>query len=134
MVYVNRQYRFIFIENPKSGSTSILVAFEKLFKIKFMNRTPRDHKTVDQVKREIQPEIWNEYLKVSTYRDPIERAISAKKERFNYDPVFSIPQEEFIKEMDFLIKLETFQEDFDVFCQKIGVESIKLEHINKSKN
>ena len=132
MVYVNRQHRFIFIENPKSGSTSILVAFEKLFKIKFISRIPSAHKTVDQVKREIQPEIWNEYLKVSTYRDPIERAISAKKELLK-DPVFSLPQEEFTKEMDFLIKLDTFQEDFDIFCQKIGVESIQLQHVNKSR-
>jgi len=144
MVYINRKYRFIFIENTKSGSTSILVAFEKLFKIKF-NRTHSAHKTVDQVKKEIDPEIWNTFLKVSTYRDPFDRFCSSlnfkqhvikestlEQHMLKKNCVFCLAQEEFTKEMDFLIKLDSFQEDFDIFCKKIGVDSILLDHANKS--
>ena len=65
MVYINNQFKFIFIENPKSGSTSILKTLEKALKVKIKRESSPSmaHLTVNQVKSKY-PDKWNNYLKV----------------------------------------------------------------------
>ena len=79
MVYINDQYRFIFIENPKSGSTAIIIALNTILN----NIISREfnvndaHKTSEQVRSEIGLERWNSYFKFTTFRDPLERFCSS---------------------------------------------------------
>jgi len=151
MVYINDNYKFIFIENPKSGSTSILKALERALKIKIKRETSPSmaHMTVDQVKN-MCPEKWSSYLKVSTFRDPFKRFCSSinyrlhqqKNYRTEEDLVrhlknpnrcpYCRKQEDYTKECDFLIRLDTIQSDFDTFCNKIGISSVKVEKENSS--
>ena len=75
MVYINDTHQFIFIENPKSGSTSVLKALEKSLNIKIKRGVPKKAQ-IDQVK-EMYPDKWEKYLKVSTFRDPFKRFCSS---------------------------------------------------------
>jgi hypothetical protein len=143
MVYINDQYRFIFIENPKSGSTSILNGLSKALNKKLLRGLPREaHLTCKQIK-ERYPDKWNEYLKVSTYRDPVERYNSVlhhhhfkdkystiilleKHLKNNKNCLYCQPQSNFTDGVDFLIHLDNIQNDFDRFCEKIGIKSVKL--------
>ena len=74
MVYVNDQYRLIFIENPKTASTALLKALERALKVKIKREVSPAlaHLTVDQVKHKYADK-WESYLKVSTHRDPFKR-------------------------------------------------------------
>ncbi len=152
MVYINDQFKFIFIENPKSGSTSVIKAFERIFHKPIRRNSPQQaHLTCEQIKKKI-PDKWETYLKVTTYRDPFERFCSSvyfKKhqmegrfdniEKFKKHKsdrcVYCLPQELFTESADFIIHLCNFQQDFDTFCQKVGIQSVKIERVNsKSKN
>ena len=72
MVYINDEYRFIFIENPKSGSTSILKVLEETLNIKIERHPRLSHLTTYEVKQ-MYPEQWDSYLKISTCRNQFER-------------------------------------------------------------
>ena len=77
MVYINDHFKFIFIENPKSGSTAIIKALEKVLRVKINRRNPEQaHLTCDQIKG-VYPEKWENYIKVTTYRDPFKRFCSS---------------------------------------------------------
>jgi len=154
MVYINHEYKFIFIENAKSGSTSILNALSNSLNIK-INRTPHlqnAHKTCDEVKKEVGDEIWKTYFKVTTFRDPVERfkssanyprhhelrgikTFTSLKEHIKNPGScqYCIPQSEFLKEIDFIIYLNNIQEDYNIFCERIGIPVTKVKIINKNE-
>ena len=150
MVYINDQYRFIFIENPKSGSSAILKGLEKALKIKINRGSPKQaHLTGDQVKN-MYPDKWG-YLKVTTQREPFQRFCSS----INYEPhrlnhcfnleqlqkhlknpngcVYCKPQSEFTKECDFIIDMNNSQSNFNDFCKRVGLPVTQLTMENKSK-
>ena len=151
MVYINDQFKFIFIENPKCASTAIICAFNKMFNISINRQIPPIcHLTVDQIKKKY-PNEWNEYFKVTTQRDPFERFCSSinfshHKEKYCYNLtvleehlknprcIYCIPQIEYTKECDYIIRTSHFQEDFDLFCKKLSLISIKLITINVSQD
>jgi glutaredoxin len=151
MVYVNDQYRLIFIENPKTASTALLKALERALKVKIKREVSPAlaHLTVDQVKHKYADK-WESYLKVSTHRDPFKRFCSSinfqkhqQKSYKNHEQLvnhlknprgcpFCKKQEEFTKECDFLVHLETIQADFDTLCSKLNVQPVKVERENVS--
>ena len=157
MVYINDQYRFIFIENPKSGSTSILKALSESLNIP-INRTPHlqnAHQTCDQIKQSY-PDKWDEYLKVTTWRDPYNRFCSSVnyprhhhlrglcnfeqmkqhiERQYPYDTLkpfcqYCISQEKFTDGVNFIIKTDSIQEDYNQFCLKVGIPSVPIKNIN----
>jgi len=161
MVYINDEYRFIFIENPKSGSTSILKALSQSLSVE-IQRTPHlqnAHQTCDQLKR-LYPDKWEKYIKVTTFRDPLERFCSSVnyprhhqlrdlhsfsdlkqhlEQQYPYHPSkpfcqYCIPQQEYLKDIDFLINIDTMQHDFDNFCLKVGIPQANIEKINSNRN
>ena len=71
MVYINHAYKFVFIENPKTGSTSLLQAFEKTLGIKIPRDPKLSHLTVEEVQRIVQG--LEEYTWISTHRNPFKR-------------------------------------------------------------
>ena len=155
MVYINDQCRLIFIENPKSGSTTIFNALNVVLGTQY-HRTPHlqcAHGTSEDLKRQVGETVWNSYLKVTTYRDPYKRFFSSmnyprhhKLKNINcYEDLvehiqlfkenklrcqYCIPQTEFTDGMDFLIRLDHIQEDFDELCNRLGVHTIKIERYN----
>jgi hypothetical protein len=149
MVYINDDYRFIFIDNPKSGSTSITNALSQALGIKIPRGNAKEvHLTTAQIK-ELYPDKWGNYLKVSTYRDPFRRfcsyvnygshyfqkysTIQEFVEHFqnNNGCVYCLPQSDFTDGCDFLIHLDNIQKDFDQFCEKISIQSVKVHIVNK---
>ena len=157
MVYINDQYRFIFIENPKSGSTSILAALSRSLSIQPICRDLKKqnaHLTCKEV-MELYPEKWNSYYKFTTYRDPLKRFLSsanyprhqmlrgfktfkdyhihllevlAGKSKCQY----CIPQSQFIEDIDFLIRTEHIQEDYSSFCKQVGIPTTIIEKNNSN--
>jgi len=151
MVYISHRYRFIFIENPKSGSTSILNALQKSLNEKFQREMfPQvAHITPYELKKKISPDTWRDYLKVTTTRDPFDRFCSsmnfslhkfdktpdglAKHQKVNKYCIYCLPQSEFTRECDFLINLNNIQEDYNTFCEKVGIPKTVVKNCNVSK-
>jgi hypothetical protein len=78
MVYINHQYKIIVLENPKSGSTSLVKSLEKSLCVSIrsnIHRIKNIHMTVSEAKHEF-AEYWDSYLKITTIRDPMKRFIS----------------------------------------------------------
>ena len=152
MVYINDEYKFIFIENPKSGSTSIIRTLSKSLGVP-ISRTPfltNAHQTCDQIKEGF-PDKWRDYLKVTTYRDPIKRFKSSAnyyrhhqlRNIKSFDDFkqhllapgecqYCLPQSEFLKEVDFIINIDTIQEDYNTFCIKVGIPPVQIKTLNKN--
>ncbi len=164
MVYINHQYKIIVLENPKSGSTSLVKSLEKSLRVIIrsnINRIKNIHMTVDEAKHEF-AEYWDTYTKITTIRDPLKRFISSALMRSHiarYDishlehgtPLnieklenhyiknkdsycFCRSQDEYTTGMDILIHIDHFQEDYKNFCDKLGIPSIIVPHLNKNKN
>jgi hypothetical protein len=77
MVYINDTYKFIFIDNPKSGSTSVTNALRESLGTPVARGSPKEvHLTCDEIKKQW-PEKWATYFKVTTYRDPFRRFCSS---------------------------------------------------------
>ena len=106
MVYINDRYRFIFIENPKSGSTSIIKAFEKTLNIKIKRDISFSHQNIYEIKQTF-PDKWEKYTVISTIRNRFDRFCSA----MNYEPhgqrtITPNGNLEFINELDTIEKLK----------------------------
>jgi glycine cleavage system regulatory protein len=54
------------------------------------------------------------------------KQVKANKIRCHYCE----PQEKFTNGMDFIINIDTIQEDFDTLCKKLNVKTTKIEHLN----
>lgn len=145
MVFINDNYRLIFIENPKSGSTTIYKALEKILGSNPRKNPEQAHQTCKEIEKEY-PEKWKNYLKVSSFRDPYRRFCSSVNYPKHYDGVYNSietylkhkndncvyckPQNDFTQGVDFLINIKTIQQDFDELCKLIGVKTVILEYQN----
>jgi hypothetical protein len=161
MVYINHEYHFIVIENPKSGSTTLLDVLGRSLGITIPRKTRLRviHMTVNEAKLEYS-QYWDIYLKISTYRDPIQRFISSsfmsatvahydisyiehgtpldlsKLETFylknKSDYCYCRPQSDYTDNMDYLIHLDNFQEDYNILCTKLGIPTVSVSVLNKN--
>jgi hypothetical protein len=89
IVFINDKYCLIFIENPKSGSTTIYKALEKILGSNPRKNPEQAHQTCSEIEKEY-PDKWKSYLKVSTYRDPYRRFCSAVNYPKHYTMVHTI--------------------------------------------
>ncbi len=147
MVYINNQYCFLFVENPKCASTTIIYAFNKIFQIGIVRGGPNNcHLTCDEIKS-MYPYEWENYIKITTYRDPFDRFCSSinyaphQNRCFDYEKhlkndtcVYCLPQEEFIKGCDIILHVDNLQHDFDLLCKRLQIKTISLDIFNKSKD
>jgi hypothetical protein len=110
------------------------------------------HTPLSQIYKNWKPEYNNldEYYKFGVVRNPWDRAISwyfyrsnhshfDKKTFLNFLPrrsCFNYFQVEGfkIKKMDYIIRFEYLQEDFNFVCGKIGLPRLNLPHRNKRKH
>ena len=116
--------------------------------------------TAQEAKHEF-AEHWGTYLKITTFRDPLERFISSMLMTGNiarYDPAhlqYGTPlnvdaiekyyiknkdtccycrsQDDYTTDMDILIRISHFQEDYNSLCNKLNIPSITIPHLNKNK-
>ena len=162
MVYINHRYKIIVLENPKSGSTSLIKSLEKSLNVSIrsnINRNKNIHMTSFEAQKEF-AEYWDTYTKITTVRDPLERFISSVLMTGNiarYDPdhlqhgtplnieklenyyikdkcCYCRSQNDYTTGMDILIHIDNFQKDYDFLCDKLGIPSIIVPHLNKNKN
>lgn len=84
---ISHKYKIIYIRIPKTGSTSI----ENFFKIidpdciiSDNNKPPYGHFTPDIIKKMVTNEQWENYYKITIFRNPIEWFISFYKDISQY--------------------------------------------------
>ena len=161
MVYINHEYKIIVIENPKSGSTTLLDALSKSLGVDISRKSRCNyiHLTSADAKKDYL-DYWDSYLKVTTYREPFKRFCSSILMRnhiahFDIEHIetgspinfnkfikhyqqnkemccFCKSQEQFTNGVDHLIDVDNFQEDFDKLCDKLCVPKIIVPHLNKN--
>ena len=156
---ISPKYKFVFIANSKTGSTSIHETLLNCVKDKNLIDESRvnlgDKHLSCRNLIEQRPQYKN-YFKFAFTRNPWDRVvswyffcktttnlerntsnISFKKFIKTMLSVWGSPKQsqyEFTKKCDFIGKMENIQEDFDVILDRIGVEQQKITHKNKSKH
>jgi hypothetical protein len=151
---INHKHKCIFVEVPKTGSTSIrsIIGYPK-----------RPHLDIVEIESQITTEQFNEYFKFGFVRNPWDRAVSLfqRKHRLtrkhkksfvdfikwhNYatdtciHPSQKKYQLDFFTDsvgellVDFIGRFENLQEDFNIVCDKIGIPQQTLPYKNPSKH
>ena len=151
---ISHEYKFIFIEVPKTGSTTIR---------SIIGRPKKPHLDILQIKKKVTNKQFNQYFKFGFVRNPWDRAVSLYNRNEGIELKNKMSFVDFIKWhnyatdtcihpsqkkyqldfftdsvgellVDFIGKLENLQEDFNTICDKIGIPKQELPHKNKSKH
>ncbi len=147
---INHDLKCIFVEVPKTGSTSIrtIVGFTK-----------QHHQTIVEIQKKIPLNKFNEYFKFAFVRNPWDRELSLYKyilrntkhyyhkqclQFVNFSAYLTErpplrQQYDFLSkngeiQVDFIGRFENLQQDFDIVCDKIGLPQHKLPHTNKTQH
>ena len=161
---ISDKNKYIFIRTQKVGGTSITRAlpkpnrgFMKSDRTWIEGQTGRrmdpNHIPAKYIKQLIDPCKVDEYFKFSIARNPYDRAVSlyhyltrmGKHKYINFECFIrnihkiegygvQMSQSEFIGEVDYVIKFENLQTDFNTVCKKIGVPHKQLQHYKKTDN
>ena len=188
---ISHKHKFIFVEFPKTGTTTIENILKKYSDVEQNYRKDSlcwKHARPKQIKelfeKENKKDEWKHYFKFTFTRNPFDRMVSlwnymhkslemykarceeegpdwkpdyyhwiddcqtitTKCKTFkeyvkytaNWSPginsVFAYAFDEDEKFVDFIGRFENLQEDFDIACDKIGIERQKLPHKNRTKH
>ena len=156
---IHHQHKFIFIHIPKCGGHSIEKIFDAWSRANnFFVGWNRQHFLLKDIIKE-NPKCKN-YTKFTFIRNPFSRIISeyfyikkTSNKQFNLSfKEFCLNLDDNLNEycapfhqltlcdyvlnapIDFVGRLENFQEDFNKVCDKIGIPRQKLPHKNESKH
>lgn len=153
---ISDKHKFIFIEVPKTGTTTICFTLGEEFEAKHgVNK----HQDIKQYK-EAYPVKFESYFKFSFVRNPWSRVVSLYNRKEGIQKKNEMTFSEFVDwiklatdtctmptpkknmldffkidnkvEMDFIGKLENIQEDFDTACDKIRLPRKQLGHANST--
>jgi len=153
---ISHKYKFIFVHVPKTAGTSLRVAMEGMYD----ELHDPHHSTLFEIKEKLSEMIFQTYFKFCIVRNPWDREVSRyeyikqDKDHENHmhclrgfnEYLFKFDDDEFdavnynhLKlndeiAMDYIIKFENFQEDFNTACDKIGISRRKLPHENKTSH
>tara|TARA_B100002019_G_scaffold287896_1_gene300602 strand:+ start:662 stop:1243 length:582 start_codon:yes stop_codon:yes gene_type:complete len=160
---ISHKHKFIFIEVPKTGTTTICYVLKKHFCGLQPSVYPDKHLPVDQYKKMF-PKEMQTYFKFGFVRNPWSRVVSLfhrnegvqMRKRMTFVEFVdwiqlatdtSVKCNKFPKKnmlgffeinnkvnVDFIGKYENLQEDFNIICDKIGIQRQELPHINKSEH
>ena len=154
---ISHKHKFIFIEVPKTGTTTIC----SILSDNFDAVQPYKHLDIVQYKEKF-PKETSSYFKFSFVRNPWSRVVSLyyrnegiqKKNEMTFVEfvdwiqlatdtcTYPTPKKNMIDffkidnelKIDFIGKFENLQQDFNIVCDKIGISHQKLPHKNKSKH
>tara|TARA_Y100000034_G_scaffold135420_1_gene207269 strand:+ start:328 stop:876 length:549 start_codon:yes stop_codon:yes gene_type:complete len=147
---INHKYECIFVEVPKTASTSIRSV---------VGAAKKPHLDIMQIKDMMDVDKFDKYFKFGFVRNPWDRAWSLYRNRRNrhgkssfeafikwhnyatdacINPTQKKYQLDFLTDesgnvvVDYIGKFENLQKDFDIICDKIGIPRRKLPHMNKT--
>ena len=151
---ISHKHRFIFIEVPKTGTTTICSVLSSNCDAV----QPCKHLSIKKYKEKFSKET-SSYFKFAFVRNPWDRALSLYKyivktpkhyyhkqclQFVNFSAYLRerplLPQQyDFLSkhgknQLNFIGKLENLQADFDIVCDKIGIPQQQLPHHNKTKH
>tara|TARA_A100001011_G_scaffold373329_2_gene432631 strand:- start:112 stop:675 length:564 start_codon:yes stop_codon:yes gene_type:complete len=154
---ISHKHKFIFIEVPKTGTTSICSVLDENWQV----NAHKKHQDLEQYKENYPQEI-NKYFKFSFLRNPWCRTVSLynREESIRKSEILTFP--EFVDwitlstdtcnkptpkknmidfftidgeiAMDFIGKTEDLQNGFDIVCDKTGIPRQELPHINSTNH
>jgi hypothetical protein len=160
---ISHKHKFIFIEVPKTGTTTVCHVLKTHFRGLQPLVYPNKHFPLGQYKKMF-PKETQTYFKFSFVRNPWSRVVSLfhrnegvqMRDKMTFIEFVnwielatdtSVKCNKFPKKnmldffkinnkvnMDFIGKFENLQEDFNTICDKIGIPRQKLPHRNKSKH
>ena len=141
--------------NIKNFIGSIVFFNKKHFKKIYNYKYEHEHLSIKEIKELVDKNIFNNYLKISILRNPINTFLSACNERYSVDNIslndkvykyakkfLEVNQVYLIKgvpEIDFLIRYEKINDDFQVLLKLLKLdiklaEYLKSIHFNKKEN
>jgi len=155
-MFINHKHKFIFIHIPKNAGTSIRNSFDIQGYDKKVVRRKYPHYPCSSIKEYCGIEVWDSFYKFAIVRNPYERMVSYyhfhkspqykyKSKAVNYsfsdwlrkglDSNLTMTQNQYLdEEINQVGRLETLQDDFNLFCDSIGIPSYNLPKYNVSKH
>ena len=155
-MFINHKHKFIFIHIPKNAGTSIRNSLDIQGYDKRVVRRRYPHYTCQEIKDYCGNKVWNTFHKVSVVRNPYERMVSyyhfhkspqyrhpatAQKMEFSewlhngLDSRLCRTQSEYLNiDINQIIRYESLQEDFNLFCDNIEIPRYTLPHYNTSEH
>jgi hypothetical protein len=156
---INHSLRCIFVQVPKTGSTSI----GKTINANLQKKRIRPHSDIMQIKEASKKNVFDNYFKFGFVRNPWSRAVSLYHRNEGIQMKNRMSFKEFIKwhnyatdtclyptqkkyQLDFFTdsageilvnfigRFENFQQDFNTACDKMGIPHQQLPHENKGKH
>jgi len=154
---ISHKHKFIFIHIPKTGGSSVDYFFTNTYR---EGGLKTKHRTAQTYKLQF-PNQFSEYFKFTIIRNPWEKCFSYYNYRardnsqngfdrfFEFktwihrkinSPLVFKPQFDFLKNeydeilIDYTMRFEKLQEDFNIVCDKIGIPHSQLPHVNKTKH
>lgn len=144
---IDHTNKLIYIHIPRTGGTPL----EHFFVEKDWDNIAHCTKHIDCRKaKEIYFREWDSYLKVTSIRNPWEWIVSLyfshnrhlgktwdeyvnNPNLLGHEQILTSQDEMIGEEMDFIIRFENLQADFEKLCEKVGATPITLPHINYVK-
>ena len=155
-MFINHKHKFIFIHIPKNAGTSIRNSFQiEGYDKKVVNK-PYPHNSCSEIKNYCGDLTWETFYKFAVIRNPYERMVSyyhfhkspqyrfaALANRYTFsdwlvkglDNNLKKTQSDYLDiKINQIGRVETLQEDFDLFCDLIRIPSYTLPKYNVSKH
>lgn len=156
---ISDKHKFVFIHVPKTAGTSIANNIlsnskrKKGFTIKHLNKEEHDYFKFAFIRNP-----WDWLVSLYFYSNSTYSLKKPKKlifykfdsceeflEGFDKSKLMNITKQLFLQywwlqdkngdvKLDYIGRFENLQNDFDYVCNKIGISSIKLQHLNKSNH
>ena len=158
-MFINHNYKFIFIHVPKVAGTSIRSCFKINSYDKGVVNKRYPHSRCSEIKEYCGEKVWDEYFKFAFVRNPFDRSISfyhfhkspqytdkAGRERAlsmefkdwvdtNRNPNVTHTQSYYLDlDIDYVGRYENLQNDFNIICDKLDTERFTLPHYNSSQH
>ena len=157
---ISHKHKFIFVHVAKTAGTSIRAALQS----EYDELHKPHHSYLHRIKNTLPEQVYNTYYKFGTVRNPWAREVSRYiflRARCHVEKYIKSPEVQACKQgfnsylstcvkmnqvdynaikingkigLDYVMKVEDLQHDFDIVCGKIGLARRKLSHTNKSKH
>jgi hypothetical protein len=151
---ISHKHKFIFVHVSKTAGTTIRFALQG----KYDELHDPHHSLISEIKEKLSEQVFQSYFKFGVVRNPWDREVSRYKfiknrkcnskhkycqNGFN-EYLFKFVELGLVNYdalkidgkigVDYIMKFENLQEDFDKICDKIGIPQRKLPHKNATKH